>query len=257
ESLSGEVGNVENATALAIMMKLRGMEIGDGGNLDSVDGFAVNATNMAVVTDFGGVPPAVSSDDLSGGFLTPDAMSTHFDWFHQNDALEAGALMWAEMITMAESAMREMSDWKEVKNAMQKSKAESKKNEIKTAEERIDAERDAAATAFVWSVAGTALSFGLGNWGGEVGQALATAKVGDLVTQFGTMTSKISGPQAEADEKEIEAMRHQLVQEQLEQGIETAKSAYDEARELFRLALKILDEHGQRATQINAGFTRT
>ncbi|MEL7304798.1 MAG: hypothetical protein AAGJ56_03110, partial [Myxococcota bacterium] len=176
--------------------------------------------------------------------------TAHFDWLH-DDTISGAALMWMELSTMAESSMKEMSDWKELKNAMQEGKAESKKNEIKSTEEKIEAERAAALEGFVWSavaaIAGAAASKIPG-----MSQPVST-----MVNKFGEYHSKAHGAEREANEKELEGMRHQLMQELMDQGIETAKSAYDEAREQFKLALKILDEHAERETQINANLMRS
>lgn len=258
ESLAGSEGKVENASLINLMLKSQGLTQSVDGNLDSVDGFTLDGISAPIAMTFDGIPPL--PEDYAGanvaalGSGAGGASSTaHFDWLH-DDTISGAALMWMELSTMAESSMAEMSDWKELKNAMQEGKAESKKNEIKSTEEKIEAERAAALEGFVWSAVAAIAAFAAGPAnGGNQGMSQA---VSTMVNKFGEYHSKAHGGQREADEKELEVMRHQLMQELMDQGIETAKSGYDEAREQFKLALKILDEHSERETQINANLTR-
>ena len=162
--------------------------------------------------------------------------------------------MWQSLATMAKTSMIDTHMATEIKSAMQKGKVDSKKNEIKATEEQIQAEREAAAMNLMFSIAAAVVQIALS--GTPVGQAIGPA-LGQLIKSLGEYINKTSGPQRKADDKKIEVMRHQMMQEIFEQGVENAKSNYDEARELLKLALKIMTEHSERQTQITTTITRT
>ncbi len=258
ESLTGDSGKVENSDLINLILQMRGLQANDNGGLHSVDGFAVTPTVAPIVTDFSGIPPL--PEDNGGDALGLGSIETHrpghYDWMFGTQGVADSALMWMALSTMAKTSQREMADMKDLKHAMQLGKAESKKNEIKSTEEQIEAERAAALEGLIWSAVSAAATFLISSESVGMGNQAFGAAVGDVVTKFGEYHSKAHGGQREADEKRIEAMRHQMMQELMDQGIETAKTGYDEARELFKLALKILDEHSEREAQITANITR-
>ena len=70
------------------------------------------------------------------------------------------------------------------------------------------------------------------------------------------MASKTDGPQRKADDKELEAIRWEMNAEMMEQMVEESQSSYEESKELFKLALRILTEHYELASQATQTYTR-
>lgn len=251
-SLSGDAGRVVNENAVNQLLAMRGLQMRDG-NMQSVDGFFVGSTNVSAVNDFSGIPPLPASRG-GAAMARPESVAQRARAAEVGEGIEDSALMWQALSTMAYSAQREMHDAKEVKHAMQRGKLEAKRNEIDSTQRQIEAERAAAQEAFAWSVVSAVVTVGVGSMTGS--DAVAGA-AGNVASSFGTMMSKTSGAQREADDAKVETMRHQMQQETFEQNVESAKASYDEARENFRLALKIIAEHGERQTQIVNTITRT
>lgn len=186
---------------------------------------------------------------------SPSELESRLDDYVNRTGSEDASLMWTALSVMARTAITDTKLSTDIKSLMQKGKVESKKNEIKATEEQIQAEREAAAMKLMFSIAAAVVQIALAG-AGPVGQAIGPA-LGQLINSLGEYINKTSGPQAEADDKKVEIMRHQMMQEIFEQGIENAKSNYDEARELLKLAIKILTEHAERQTQITTTITRT
>lgn len=252
QSLSGGSGAVENQDLVAILAA-RGMQVNSSGAVASDDGFTLNSTNSTVALDFmSGVP---SLPPAEGEFLSSDAWRASFDWLYA-EGMSDGALMWEALSTMARTSMRDMSDAKELKHAMQEGKIENKKNEIDATEAQIEAERRAAAEKFLFSVVAAVASIAMSQFAGGK-YAAAGGAVGDVLKTGGEYLSKTAGAQRDADEARLMQMRYQMMQEMFDQGVETAKASYDEARELFKQAMKILDEHAERESQITSNITRS
>ncbi len=93
-------------------------------------------------------------------------------------------------------------------------------------------------------------------FGGPAGAAVGQA-VGGAFNAYSQYASKMVGPQAVADQKQIEEKIWQKQQEIAQQSVEEAGSSYDEAKELFKLAIKILTEHAERQTQVVESIART
>ncbi|MEE8408844.1 MAG: hypothetical protein V3T05_04505, partial [Myxococcota bacterium] len=261
KSLSGDDGKVVNEGAINQMLSSRGLKAVSG-NFQSVDGFSLSSTNTSAVTSFGGAP---SLPDVTGATASAGSVGDKVHWLDVTQGLDDAALMWMALSTMAHTSMRDIKDAKMLKHAMQKAKVDAKRNEIKATEEKIEAERKAAVSQFIWSVAASVASFAVGALGASEGMASSPAgaglqamggSLGGAVTSFGNMQSKAYGAQAEADDKQIEAMRWQQQQEIMDMAIEDAKSNYEEARELFKLALKIMSEHVERQSQVVQTITR-
>jgi hypothetical protein len=212
-------------------------------------------------------PPPLPATGLHT--LTRDDRNSLDDFLHRTNDGDA-ALMWDALATMAVNSRKDSEMAADLRSALQMGKVSAKAAEIRTAQGQNSDERRQAAVTLTVSVAAAAMTYGgqkmgessaagqsadnvqrAGQSGAMMGQAL-----GGVVTQTGNYISKVSGPQSEADKKKVLGMRHQMMQEIFEQGIENAKQNYDEAREQMKLAIKILTEHSERATQITTTITR-
>ena len=80
-------------------------------------------------------------------------------------------------------------------------------------------------------------------------QALGQA-LGPAINSIGTYVSKAHGPQAEADMKELENQRWQMMMTMFEQVEDDAKAGTDAAREEFKLVMRIIAEHEERNSQV-------
>ncbi|HSI03319.1 MAG TPA: hypothetical protein VLC93_02520 [Myxococcota bacterium] len=281
----------ETATGATRVLAERGLELTPRG-IQSRDGFNARDTNANAALDFGGPPtlPENTTSTLRAGTTngtttttaavngninavnataganralratnvstrSPSELESRLDDYVSRTGSEDASLMWTALSTMAKTGIIDTKLASDIKALMQKGKVESKKNEIKATEEQIQAEREAAAMKLMFAIAAAVVQMGLA-MAGPFGQAIGPA-LGQLINSLGEYINKTSGPQREADDKKIEIMRHQLMQEVFEQGIENAKSNYDEAREMLKLAIKILTEHAERQTQITTTITRT
>jgi len=50
--------------------------------------------------------------------------------------------------------------------------------------------------------------------------------------------------------KKLEAKRYEMIEAVFDASIDSAKSTQEAARELFKLALRIVSEHAERQTQV-------
>lgn len=94
---------------------------------------------------------------------------------------------------------------------------------------------------------------------GKAADGVATSlpsALGTVYSTYATAESKNNGPQREADEAKLKAMRWEAQAEMMNQMVEEAQSNYEEAKELFKLALKILADHGELVTQATQTTTR-
>jgi hypothetical protein len=170
--------------------------------------------------------------------------------------------MWMALSEMARTAMRDMKDAKDVKRAMQQGKIEGKKAQIKSTESQLEAEREEAARAFrdavITAVIVCAISCAAAGVGGSAGSAIsATANaVGQIYQAYQTNATKQEGPQRKADDARLKAMRWEQQAEMMDQMVEEAQNNYEEAKELFKLALRILTEHYELQTQAIQTTTR-
>jgi hypothetical protein len=223
----------------------------DTANIVSVGSGHLSRSTSAVT----GLSGSTSSPHGQVALQGSDLLSRLSDYQSRN-ADGDGGLMWYALSQMAKGASQDEKDAADIKNAMQMGKVQEKKNEIKTTEEQIQKEREAAAMNLMFAIIGAVVQMVLGATGNPAAAAIGNA-LGPLIKSMGEYINKMSGPQSEADQKKIEIMRHQLMQEVYEQGAENAKSNYDEARELLKLAIKILSEHAERQTQISTTITRS
>ncbi len=204
-------------------------------------------------------PPLPSTGTYSLGRAERGALDDFLARTNDGDA----ALLWESMMTMADSAQKDMDVSKRLKNLLQGGKVDSKKSEMGSVEAQSAAERRSAGFNLTMSIASTAASYAGykygeaagGASGQQMGYAISQA-ASTVINSGGAYINKVAGPQREADKQKVTQMRHQMMQEVFEQGIENAKSNYDEAREGMKLALKILTEHAERQTQISTTITR-
>jgi hypothetical protein len=77
-----------------------------------------------------------------------------------------------------------------------------------------------------------------------IGRGVSTA-----LPPLGTALNRSVGPEAKANEAQIQAKHFEAEAQQFDELIEDAKNKYDETKELFKLALKVMQEHVERETQ--------
>ncbi len=196
-----------------------------------------------------------SGDPVLPGVGGPTAggsgVSNKARWMADSETSGA-ALMWSAMLTMARSAMREQKMARELRDAAQDQKINAKSAEIKATQEKINAEKGAAETQFWFSVGAACVTAACAAGGAALGSASTVASttlsaaagaMGSVTTAAGNWWSKTSGPQARADQKQVEAMRQQQMQEMLDQTAEDEKSNYDEAHEQMKAALKVITDY--------------
>jgi hypothetical protein len=226
----------------------------NNGTFKSVDGFKVDATNASMVSSFGDAPPLPTT----AGEADNAHLSDRLGWLKDSGD---GALMWMALSELARTAMRDMQDARQVKHAMSSAKISSKKTQLDATEQRIAAQREEAERIFrdtvITSVVVCAIACAAacaGTYGPAISACASAA--GQVYQSYSTMNSKTDGPQAEADDKELEAMRWELQAEMMDQMVEEAQSSYEESKELFKLALRILTEHYELQSQATQTYTR-
>jgi hypothetical protein len=224
----------------------------------------LQASNLNSTGTIGSAPPLpdVSGTSSQGG------AGWRVGWLADSGE---GALMWAALSEMARTSMRDMKSAKESKRAFQDGAVDAKKNKLKATEEKQAAERDEAARQFrdatitavivcAISIAGATYGSGAaeGSTQANTSQAIISAAnaVSNVYKSYGDMQSKQNGPAREADDKELEAMRWEMNAEMMDQMVEESQSNYEESKELFKLALRILTEHYELQSQATQTFTR-
>ena len=249
----GKVTKTVSEAKVNEMLAAYGLSAANG-NFQSVDGFTLNSTNSGAVTSFGGAP--VLADNP--GSADNANLSNRLGWLMDSGD---GALMWMALSEMARTAMRDMSDSKQVKRAMSMAKIDAKKNQLDATEKKIEAQREEAERAFRDSVITAVVVCAIAcaaACAGSAGSAISAcaSTVGSVYQSYANMESKTNGPQRDADDKELEAMRWDMQAEMMDQMVEEAQSNYEESKELFKLAMRILTEHYELQTQATQTFTR-
>lgn len=221
-----------------------------GAGFQFVNGVRVESDGVDLVSGTGGTIdysehplPSVDGSFPNGGEKA--------DWLMSFEGASDACLMWMGLMTLAKSGREDAKLAKELKNQAHDSKRAAKESEIEATVEKVEAEKDAALQQMVVAccvAAGTAIAAGIGTAGGGGVQGASTAvsvasACGQAVTATSNWMSKEWGPQAEADEKMIEAMRHQARQEMFDSVIEDKKADYEEGKEQFKAALKLIDDH--------------
>ncbi|HSI05523.1 MAG TPA: hypothetical protein VLC93_13645 [Myxococcota bacterium] len=201
-------------------------------------------------------PPLPSAGVHVLGRSERSALGDFLERTYDGDA----ALMWEAMTEMARTSQTDMDLAKRLRNAQQQGKVDSKRAEMSTVEDQNSAERRSAGFNLTMSIGAAAASYAgykYGEAAGNPNMGVAMSQAANsLVSATGQYLNKTAGPQREADQLKVKGMRHQMMQEVFEQGIENAKQNYDEAKEGMKLALKILNEHAERQTQITTTITR-
>jgi hypothetical protein len=213
------------------------------------DGFHVGATTtgLSAVTSYGGPPPL---PDVQGTVASANQVASAVNGAADDETMWEGALMWMALSELAHSAMRDMKDAKDVRNIMQTAKRAAKEGEIAATEKNIEAMKDAAWFNFGVSLVAAAASCIVSgfNIGGASSEAFSRA-LATVLPELGKALNQSSGPQAEANKAQLEMKRKELEAQLFDELIEDSKGNYEEAKELFKLALKVLQEHSERETQ--------
>lgn len=159
------------------------------------------------------------------------------------------ALMWHAMSEMARTSRQDMRVAAELRNAMQASKVQNQKNNISATEQKLEADREAAVQNFVVQVAAAFATHKAGT-SEKIKSEEVGAAIGKAVEGGGQAWVKNSGAGRAADDKELEAMRHRLMEAIDDQAIESAKTNHEDAKEQHKLALRVLAETAERMTQV-------
>ncbi len=227
------------------------------GTLKAVDGFHIGLTTSGVsaATSYGGPPPLpdVASKGADTGTLTRAIGNAS-----ASESVSDGLLMWMALSTLAHTAMRDMKDAKDIRNIMQQGKRAAADQEINALEKSIEAQKDAAWQKFGISMATAAASCAMAIWGGKMFDNAATSEalsrsIAQVLPELGNALSQQSGAQKRASDAQLEQKRMEMQGKLYDELIEDAKGNYEECKELFKLALKVMQEHVERETQaINA-----
>ncbi|MEZ4270284.1 MAG: hypothetical protein R3C68_02240 [Myxococcota bacterium] len=224
--------------------------VAKGGRYVTLDGVEVGPRLAAVVGSMGGDPDL---PDVHGRAASHQEVMQRLHWLR---GFEDGALMWHAMAALARGAILDMKNARELRDELTHQANEARKEEIQLMGRQIQAERAAANETLAWSVAGAVVSFGLGAYGAgdttdavRSGLGAASTGIGDVVRQSGNAYSKNVGNQREADDARLGARRTQYFAALVEEQSNRAQSDYDEARELLRLAFRIMVEIPERRSQ--------
>ena len=251
KALTGDGGRIVNESALNQILATRGLKAVNG-TFQSVDGFQLTSSNTSAVTSFGSDPVL---PNVSGPSTLPQTLQGRVKFMERTQGIDDAALMWMALSTLATTAMRDIKDASDLKRALQQGKIAAKNNEISATQAKITAEKEAATGAFGWAVVSTVVS-ALSSLSGKSILQNTSQALGSTVSKFGDMHGKNSGHQAEADYQAIRAQVYQREQETVEMSLEDAKSNYDEAKELFKNALKAISDHVDREVQVTQAITR-
>ena len=98
------------------------------------------------------------------------------------------------------------------------------------------------------------------NPGGMLGTQFAGSAIGQggsqMITAGGQAIDKSYGAGAEADEQQLRILKLQQLQETMDQAIDESNSNYQESKEQFKLALRLIDGMVERQTQVVQTITR-
>jgi hypothetical protein len=222
----------------------------EAGQLYAVDGTQIEPTpgGLAAVTSYGGAPPL---PDVEGKGVPPGSLGNPVTSARVDDS--DGALMWMALSTLANAAMHEMKDARQVRDLMQQNKRAAKEAELGALEKQISKMKGAAwfnaATGIATAAASCVLSVSGSKW---MSEGLADGLSRGLSTSLpplGQALNKTIGPEAAANQAQIDQKRWEQQAQLFDEMIEDAKGRYDETKELFKLALKVMQEHVERETQ--------
>lgn len=181
------------------------------------------------------------------------------------EELQDAALMWTTLMTLAESGRLDTFMARKLKHTLQKAKINLKDDEIGYERNRIEAEKKSAALKFGVALASASASFAVGAGSSALSIAKpnspgihaislgmqATAQgAGQVVNTGGDFIDKAVGFQKQANDASIEAKKAQKEQESVEQVIEDTRSNEDDARQAFQAAIKLIEGHIDRQSEI-------
>ncbi len=212
----------------------------------SIDGKPVDPSTVQAVTSFGGDVPL---PDISGPTASASDVSANISNLGSYDDGGAGALMWQSLSEMVRGSRLDMKIATELRNALQKAKLQSKQAQINSTESQLEADRKAAVQNLVVQLGVAGLTATMGRSDSEMMKAAAGA-AGQVVGAAGTAWVKIYGAGRDADEAKLLTKRQEMMEAIDDQGIESAKSNYEDAKEQHKLALRILTETSERMSQV-------
>jgi hypothetical protein len=185
---------------------------------------------------------------------------------------DGGAAAYEEMMVLVDMGITDMQSARQIRQAHQESKSVAREKSIAATKKEIKAQRDEAAAALTraWVVAGVSvvLAFaggfassalagagaaadGAAKWALK-GAELAAMNMGtfaNVVDKGMVLASHESGPVAEANKQRIEAKKQEAQEAIIDAQIEDAKGNYEGAKELFKLALRVILEMEELKTQ--------
>lgn len=214
------------------------------------DGFELNSEAADIALNIGGDPALPNVD---GPAMDAKELVAKIGWLQE---MECVSLMWLAMSTMARLAQQERRDATDIKNAFQSSKIQAQEAHIKATEEKIEAQKEAALTNFIVSLAAVAASGTLGLVGAGAqnawqGAAFGSSQaVGGAINAGGQWGNIQFGAQGEVHAKELEAMRWKMMEEMMDHVIEESKANVEGARDQFKRTLQLLQEYAERQTQV-------
>jgi hypothetical protein len=205
---------------------------------------------LSAVTSFDGARPLPS---VSGPTAAPREVRDRAGYFDVDGSSDA-ALMWATVMTLAQSSMKDIRDARMMKAVAQEQKIAAKDSEIAATKDKIAHEKDAARDQFITSVVAASVSAAAGAFGGGSGAAGAlggsAAALGTMINSTGTWISTAYGNKAKANEADIQSKQWAKTAEMLDQSVEDKKANLDAAKEQFKAALKLIDDHYEQQTQV-------
>jgi len=254
----GQTKNIINEQAANEMLSAVGLKVQAGQVSSAQDNFIVSPTNAGVVS-FNSDTPALP--DVAGIQAPLPELAAKMEGQDFNE-MSVGMLSWMALSEMARTSQTDMAMSKDLRHAMQKMKYDTKSLEIDATGQKIEAERQAAWNNFYISCAAAAVNIvGAANPGQIFGSSQFTAAAvgqggSQMITAGGQAMDKSYGAQAEADEQQLRVLQLQQLQESMDQAIDESNSNYQEAKEQFKLALRLIDGMVERQTQVVQTITR-
>ena len=251
----GQTKNVINEQAANEMLSAVGLKVSAGQVSSAHDNFVVSPTNAAAVS-FNSATPALP--DVDGIQAPLPELAAKFEGADFNE-MSVGMLSWMALSEMARTSQTDMAMSKDLRHAMQKMKYDMKSLEIDASQQKIEAERQASWNNFYISCASAAVNIiGASNPTGM--SQFTAAAIGQggsqMISAGGQAMDKSYGAQAEADEQQLRILRLQQLQENMDQAIDESNSNYQESKEQFKQALRLIDGMVERQTQVVQTITR-
>lgn len=206
---------------------------------------------LSSVTSFDGPRPLPG---VSGPSASPQQVRDRASYFDLDGSTDA-ALMWATVMTLAQSAMKDVRDARLMKAIAQEQKLAAKDKEIAATKSKIEHEKDAARDQFITSIVAacvTAAAGAAGGGNGGVSGALGSSatSLGTMINAAGNYITTAYGAKADANKADLLAKRWSKIAEMLDTSIEDKKANLDAAKEQFKAALKLIDDHYEQQTQV-------